>query len=238
MSDYTYASAPWYSYRSQITSVVIEDGVTSIGNYAFYNCSSLTEITIPDGVTSIGDYAFSYCRSLTDVYYGGSEEEWQNISIDEGNEPLLNADIHFNSYEVEPGYDFSDKTEGENTVSGILPNTTVAQFTEKANVGPVKVVDAKGNELADDAKIGTGCAVTLYDEDGAEIGSYVAIVTADLDGDGEATAGDARSALRNAVSLDTLSDIQIQAADVDGDGEITAADARKILRVAVGLETL
>jgi len=46
---------------------VIPEGVTSIGNYAFYNCSNLTSITIPEGVTSIGDYAFSSCNSLTDI---------------------------------------------------------------------------------------------------------------------------------------------------------------------------
>ena len=41
--------------------------VTSIGNYAFYRCSSLTSVDIPDGVTSIDDYAFNYCLSLTSV---------------------------------------------------------------------------------------------------------------------------------------------------------------------------
>ena len=60
-------SAPWGECYSSITSVVINDGVTSISNYAFYNCSSLTSVTIPDSVTSIGDYAFSGCSSLTSV---------------------------------------------------------------------------------------------------------------------------------------------------------------------------
>ena len=59
--------APWYNSRSAIKSVVIEDGVTSIGNYAFHNCSALTSITIPDSVTSIGQYAFDSCRALTSV---------------------------------------------------------------------------------------------------------------------------------------------------------------------------
>ena len=60
-------SAPWGEYYSSITSVVINDGVTSISNYAFYKCSSLTSVTIPDSVTSIGDYAFKWCSSLTSV---------------------------------------------------------------------------------------------------------------------------------------------------------------------------
>ena len=49
------------------TSVSIPDSLTSIGSYAFYNCSSLTSIYIPDSVTSIGDYAFSGCYDLTTV---------------------------------------------------------------------------------------------------------------------------------------------------------------------------
>lgn len=61
------SSAPWYSYRSEITKAIIEDGVTSIGNYAFYNCTSLISADIPVGVTSIGDFAFSVCKSLTSI---------------------------------------------------------------------------------------------------------------------------------------------------------------------------
>ena len=49
---------------SSLTSIKIPDSVTSIGDYAFYYCDSLTSITIPDSVTSIGDYAFYYCDSL------------------------------------------------------------------------------------------------------------------------------------------------------------------------------
>ena len=48
-------------------SVVIPEGVTKIGNYAFYECSSLTSITIPEGVTEIGTSAFYKCDHLTSV---------------------------------------------------------------------------------------------------------------------------------------------------------------------------
>jgi len=65
MTNYSSDGAPWRSSGASITSVVINDGVTSIGNYAFFNCSGLTSLTIPDGVTYIGDYAFSYCSGLT-----------------------------------------------------------------------------------------------------------------------------------------------------------------------------
>lgn len=44
--------------------IVVPDGVTSIGNYAFLNCSSLTSVTIPNSVTSIGNWAFYGCDNL------------------------------------------------------------------------------------------------------------------------------------------------------------------------------
>ncbi len=79
-----------------LTSITIPDSVTTIGSYAFYDCDSLTSITIPDSVTTIGSQAFRYCDSFTDVYYTGTEEQWNNITIDDYNSDLNNATIHFN----------------------------------------------------------------------------------------------------------------------------------------------
>lgn len=75
MYDYGSSSAPWHGSRSRVKSAVIADGVTSIGSYAFSDCSSLTSVTIPDSVTSIDWDAFGDCTSLTDVYYAGSEAQ-------------------------------------------------------------------------------------------------------------------------------------------------------------------
>ncbi len=60
--------APWYHYKLDqgITSVIIEDGVTSIGDYAFKSCN-ITDIKIPDSVTKIGISAFYDCRKLKNI---------------------------------------------------------------------------------------------------------------------------------------------------------------------------
>ena len=59
--------APWRSQVTAITAIVIGNGVTSIGDFAFYNCNRLTNVTIPNSVTSIGENAFSICINLTNV---------------------------------------------------------------------------------------------------------------------------------------------------------------------------
>ena len=79
-----------------LSRITIPDSITHIANGAFSGCDSLSSITIPDSVTSIGDWAFSDCSSLTDVYYSGSEDKWNKISIIFGNEELTNATIHYN----------------------------------------------------------------------------------------------------------------------------------------------
>ena len=60
-------NTPWNSLRSQIKSVIIERGVTSIGDWAFSGCKELTSVTIPNSVTTIGHGAFCFCDALTSV---------------------------------------------------------------------------------------------------------------------------------------------------------------------------
>lgn len=66
MYDYSssYTTVPWNAQKSRITSVVIEDGVTSIGDSAFEDCSALKSVSGMKGVTSLGEWAFHKCTSL------------------------------------------------------------------------------------------------------------------------------------------------------------------------------
>ena len=113
-----------YAWSRTLASATIPDGVETIGPGAFAGCKALEYVEIPVSVTSIGSYAFGYagneedyitygsyeyladyymvygimgCESLSDVYYAGSREQWESISIAIGNEALLNADVHFYS---------------------------------------------------------------------------------------------------------------------------------------------
>lgn len=67
MTDWQSSKANWYSYRSNIKTVNIESGVTTIGDCAFSECGNLTSVTIPDSITTIGDYAFIFCSNLTNI---------------------------------------------------------------------------------------------------------------------------------------------------------------------------
>jgi len=68
MTNFANADAvPWAHLKDDITSVVIESGVTSIGYYAFSGCTSITNVDLGDTLKTIGNFAFNKCTSLTEV---------------------------------------------------------------------------------------------------------------------------------------------------------------------------
>lgn len=77
MNNYSSGSSskPAYSYRSQVLKLVVEEGITSIGNYAFYNYTNLKEVSLPETLTKIGNYAFQSCTSLTEIVIPDSVTE-------------------------------------------------------------------------------------------------------------------------------------------------------------------
>ena len=80
----------------RLTKMAIPSGVTQINKETFKSCGDMTSIVIPDSVIAIDYQAFDGCYGLTDVYYTGTEEQWNTISIGSSNERLTNATIHYN----------------------------------------------------------------------------------------------------------------------------------------------
>ena len=68
MKNYSYKSEmPWFKYNDKIKSVVVEKGVTSIGDYAFYGMPNMTAIQLPEGIKTIGEYAFKNSTKLDKI---------------------------------------------------------------------------------------------------------------------------------------------------------------------------
>lgn len=80
----------------KVTGLVTPSSVLSIGAYQFYGLSQLTSVTFHTNITTIGDYAFYNCNSLSTVLYTGSESDANNITIESGNDDLINATWIYN----------------------------------------------------------------------------------------------------------------------------------------------
>ena len=77
-----------------VTEILLPPSVTAVGEAAFRNCCALTEIVLPLGVTSIDYWVFDGCENLTDIYYGGTQTDWETVSIALYNNALDDAALH------------------------------------------------------------------------------------------------------------------------------------------------
>ena len=115
--------APWKIVHGRVKAVILEKGVTSIGNAAFFDCENLTSITIPVSVTAIAEQAFA--KSLKDIYYGGLESDWENVDIS-GMTPLDTVTIHLSdgTVLVPATINWNVSEDGTLTISGTgkMPN--------------------------------------------------------------------------------------------------------------------
>ena len=134
--------------NTTITSAIIPEGITTLGRYMFYGCkalehvvipegvktisyaafmmSALTSISIPVSVTKIDDYAFEYCSKLDVIFYAGTKEQWNSITVvgdfSQRYNYLKAADVFYDSTNNQ----FVSGTCGENalwalnTVTGVL----------------------------------------------------------------------------------------------------------------------
>lgn len=97
------------------------------------------------------------------------------------------------------------------------------------------VLDSQGNGISADRYVGTGMIMCVVTENGEILSTYGVVVPFDLDGNGRVTTADARTALRQALQLESVTDFSLLAGDANADLKITSFDARVILRAALGL---
>lgn len=146
-----------------LSNVVIPKGVRSISDYAFKNCTNLESVGIPQSILGIESEAFSGCDSLKDVYYSGTKNAWNVITISSGNGPLSAATIHC--------------TDGD-----IVPNTENSITT-----GTASTSDSKFQATFADAKAGKEYVVLVSrsgsDPLNADNLIYINQITADADGE-------------------------------------------------------
>lgn len=231
-----------FSECTNIIQFIIPDGMTNIASLVFYYCSGLESIILPVSIKNIGESAFFGCENLVDVYYGGTEIDWADVQIDGDNDRLYSATIHYNhvSTDVNDIYDLiPHKDSGiQKTDYGldIKPGMRPDEFRNSVDNKYVSIHSPHGEKLDENSFIGTGCMISVGDEQGNIYYQYEVCVKADINGDGKVTAADARLALRTAARIDVISGIYAYAADSDGDGKISAGDARAILRKAAGLD--
>ena len=128
-----------FGYCVALCEVRLPEGLTAIGTGAFFSCNGMTELSVPKSVTSIGESAFQYCDKLETVYYGGTEEDWNNIVIDSENEYLLNAEIVFADEEVF-SYEIKD---GEVTITGCAETATEVTIPDTIEGYPVTKIGEK-----------------------------------------------------------------------------------------------
>lgn len=97
--------------NSRLTSIQIPASATEIKAGAFYYCSKLSNLVLPASITTIGDRAFGGCSSIQNIWYTGTEEQWNQIAIDTGNDSLTSCpNIFFQSEGPTSSYTYSNGT--------------------------------------------------------------------------------------------------------------------------------
>lgn len=108
-----------FGWNYALKTVSLGKAVETIEDFAFYDCTALTSISLPASLTLIGESAFDWCDNLTDVYFAGTKQQWNMVSINSYNSPLFSgATIHCSDGDLAYDLDYSIDDDGVLTFSG------------------------------------------------------------------------------------------------------------------------
>lgn len=216
--------------------VRIGKDVTSIGQNGFRNCTALTRIMLPKTLRLVGSYAFYGCLALRDVYYRGDSAAWDAITVYSNNQPLLNANRHYNSVFGHThvfAEDYTVDVPASCTTAGTKSrHCTVEGCTETIDS---TVIPAAGHKfgawtiIREATLDDTGERTHTCEVCGTtETETTPRRVRGDADGDGAVTIRDALLALRAVLDGAAVNPYM----DANGDGKLMLADVLLILRLA------
>ncbi|MBQ7714735.1 MAG: leucine-rich repeat protein [Clostridia bacterium] len=236
--------AGWYSFKDNIVKLVIENGVTYIGSYAFSECGALETIYLPESLSFVGNSAFSGCDSLTDVYYDGFEKQWKSVSIyAQGNDPLKNAAIHYTDRECTHSWNGGDVTvsptcqiegsvtykcnicDGERTE--VLPKTDHSYYS-------YYLVDAEPTYSSNGLKTKhcRWCDATC---DPIVIPRLISDIAGDATGDGYVDMKDVLIMRKHILGIDRISDDYFANSDRNGDGFVNMKDVLAVRKLILNI---
>ena len=122
-----------FIFCTALKSITLPGKLTSIPNGMFAGCSALESVVIPAGVTQIGSNVFNYCTALKSIFFIGTEEQWNAISIGEGNDSLSNAKIVY-EYGIHVWNEAIYVWNGDCTQCTAMHTCTKCDFTESETV--------------------------------------------------------------------------------------------------------
>ena len=160
--------------RAAFKQVEIEEGLTTIGDHAFYSCSNLTTLSLPSTLTKIGEGAFDSCSKLKNIYYGGTKEQWDKITL--GSALPSDITVHFQAVRVtginlngDSDITLTKKDQTVELKAKVIPSNAENQEIVYSS-DDTKVAKIDGNKLI---AVGEGsCTVTAVTTDGGYSATY------------------------------------------------------------------
>lgn len=152
MAHYNETTQPWVDFKSDITTLVIDSGVTRVGDYAFYNCTNLKQVTLADTITRVHYHAFENCTSLETISFPESVSNIDEYSFNNCTS-LKNAYVH-NSSANFLSYVFDGANE-EFTIHG-YDGSTAQIYAEGNGINFVSLSETPTEESTEGGLIKTG----------------------------------------------------------------------------------
>lgn len=232
---YSTPKIPWAEWNEQIHSVIIEEGITEIGECAFYNMEQLADVALPETLKKIGNFAFQN-TGITEI------QLTKNVVSIGGNsfascDDLTNVALNENLKEIgKEAFYYSDNLK----TLYIPPSvTTIVDWA----YGFRMTSDGDWLGIPDETKTIQGYqgsyAETYAYENELNFESVEPVIKGDVNGDGVVDVFDVALLKRQLLNQNTKSKISIHmtSADVDGDGKLSAKDLRQINDYVMGKST-